>query len=80
MGHEIIHANLDAAGFNTNGSKVILKQHHGVIAFWESAQSKAFQMSDHSYYLQKSNLLNNAASQIPNYKKYWVPIKDKTPW
>jgi hypothetical protein len=80
MGHEIIHANLNAAGYLTGGSHTIVKQHHAVIFGWESAQSKAFKMSSHPFYLQRSNILSNYTSAIPDYKKYWVPIKNIKPW
>ena len=80
MGHEYIHANLNAGGYGIKGSHIIDKQHHGVISNWELAQAKAWKLSSTSYYSRQASMLSNFKNQIPNYKSFQFQIRSVRPW
>jgi len=79
MGHEYIHANLNAGGFS-GGSTFVRRQHHSVTSHWETAQAKAWQLSNVSTYSRQASLLSNFRNGIPNYNSYTFPILKSRPW
>lgn len=73
MGHEYIHANLNAAGIlRSRGFSAT--HHHSITSVWEAAQSRAWNLSNAHLYRLQANKLANFRSKIGNPWKFAFPI------